>query len=273
MSGDWAKVELNTPDKPEIWQIAEILEIDPDAAFGKVFRIWAWFDEHTEDGNAPSVTKKLLDRKVGVTNFCNAMLQTGWMTEHEGVVTLTNFGKHNGETAKKRANTAKRVAQHRANAGSGECNAQSVTSALAREEKRREEKNSNKRTTSRNKFSDDHMKFAQWFCKSVSQVAPSMKPPNLESWANDIRLLNEIDNRDLSEMAKVFHFANKDSFWQANILSPRKFREKYTELHTQMISPSRNGNGGNGTRNTQTTINAAQKFLNTQDHEEAGAIQ
>lgn len=140
MSGDWAKVELNTPDKPEVWQIAEILDIDPDAAFGKVFRIWAWFDEHTEDGNAPSVTKKLLDRKVGVTGFCESMLQAGWMTEFEGVITLTNFGKHNGETAKKRANTAKRVSQHRANTSSTACNAQSVTSALAREEKRREEK-------------------------------------------------------------------------------------------------------------------------------------
>jgi hypothetical protein len=144
MSGDWAKVELNTPDKPEIWLIANILGIDPDAAFGKVFRIWAWFDEHTEDGNAHSVTKQLLDRKVGVTGFCDSMLQAGWMVEKDDQITLFDFSKHNGATAKKRANTAKRVAQHRANPEPKQCNAQSVTSALAREEKRREENISNK---------------------------------------------------------------------------------------------------------------------------------
>ena len=148
MSGDWAKVELNTPDKPEVWQIADALDIDPDAAFGKVFRVWAWFDEHTEDGNAPSVTKRLLDRQVGVTGFCDAMLQAGWMVEKEGFISLPNFDKHNGNTAKKRANTNARVAKHRASSSSKACNAPSVTKSVTREEKRREdikEKNKQKR--------------------------------------------------------------------------------------------------------------------------------
>lgn len=139
MSGDWAKIELNTPDKPEVWMIADILDIDPDAAFGKVFRVWAWFDEHTENGNAPSVTKRLLDRNVGVTGFCDAMLQAGWMVEEEGLIGLPNFDKHNGNTAKKRANTNRRVSQHRENAKENACNAQGVTKSVTREEKRRED--------------------------------------------------------------------------------------------------------------------------------------
>ena len=69
MAGDWIKCEISTPDKPEIWEIAEAANIDPDAVFGKLFRVWAWFDQHTEKGNAPSVTKKLIDRSVGVTGF------------------------------------------------------------------------------------------------------------------------------------------------------------------------------------------------------------
>lgn len=139
MSGDWAKVELNTPDKPEIWAIANELGIDPDAAFGKVFRVWAWFDEHTEDGNAPSVTKMLLDRQVGVTGFCDSLLHVGWMVENEGIVTLPNFDKHNGNTAKKRANTNARVAKHRATTSPSKCNVPSVTKSVTREEKRRED--------------------------------------------------------------------------------------------------------------------------------------
>ena len=31
MAGDWLKLEVATSDKPEVWQMAESLGIDPDA--------------------------------------------------------------------------------------------------------------------------------------------------------------------------------------------------------------------------------------------------
>jgi hypothetical protein len=40
MAGDWIKIEISTPDKPEVAIIAECLKIDPDAVVGKLFRIW-----------------------------------------------------------------------------------------------------------------------------------------------------------------------------------------------------------------------------------------
>lgn len=128
--------------------MAQILEIDPDAVVGKLLRVWAWFDEQTENGNASSVTKALLDRKVGVTGFVTAMLQVGWLIETEHGLSVPNFDRHNGHTAKKRVLTAKRVAESRANSNDvtprkQECNAVSVTPALAREEKIREDKNIN----------------------------------------------------------------------------------------------------------------------------------
>lgn len=144
MAGDWLKVEMGTPDKPEVWAVAETLGIDPDAAFGKLFRIWAWFDEQTESGNAPSVTKALLDRKVGVTGFCDAVIDAGWMIEEEKTIFLPNFDRHTGKTAKNRALTAKRAADHRRKSNddrNAQRNGASVTSALPREEKRREESN------------------------------------------------------------------------------------------------------------------------------------
>lgn len=78
MAGDWIKFEICTPDKAEVWQIADTLSIDPDAVVGKLLRVWIWFDQQTENGNAPSVTKKLLDRSVGVLGFATrAYLQDG----------------------------------------------------------------------------------------------------------------------------------------------------------------------------------------------------
>lgn len=138
MAGEWLKFEKATLDKPEVFAIAARLGIDPDAVVGKLIRVWSWFDTHTVDGNAAGVTPELLDRIAGATGFVTAMHESGWVVVAEGGVSLPNFDRHNGETAKKRALTAKRVAYHRAKGNAGS-NAGSVTPALAREEKRREE--------------------------------------------------------------------------------------------------------------------------------------
>ncbi len=142
----WIKFEINTSDKPEVWQIASQLGIEPDAVVGKLLRVWAWFDEHTVDGNAASVTKALLDSKVGVTGFCQAMIAAGWMIESNNKTSLPNFDRHNGKTAKNRALTAKRVGKFKAvndlvTQEFENSNAASVNSALPREDKIREDKN------------------------------------------------------------------------------------------------------------------------------------
>ena len=154
MAGDWVKIEKVTPEKPEVEGIADILDIDPDAVFGKLFRLWAWFDDHTTDGNATSVTKKLVDRKTGVNGFAEAMQRVGWLSESGGILSLPNFDRHNGKTAKKRALTAKRVAKskQKSNADTNaDTNAEVTPSALPREEKRREENKSNYVTSSEEK--------------------------------------------------------------------------------------------------------------------------
>lgn len=132
MAGDWIKFELTTLDKPEVCQIADLADIDPDAVVGKLMRVWGWFDQQTENGNAPSVSKKLLDRLVGVTGFCEHMKSVAWMIETEGVISLPHFDRHNGKTAKNRLLTAKRVANHKASNAKG--NASNVSGALPKED-------------------------------------------------------------------------------------------------------------------------------------------
>lgn len=131
-------MECSTPDKPEVLAISAAMGWDePDLTVGKLFRLWRWFDQHTTDGNARSVTSALLDRVVGVTGFVQAVADVGWLTVNEDGIRLNNFDRHNGETAKQRALTAKRVAGHKANAkgngdANGEGNGDIVTAALPR---------------------------------------------------------------------------------------------------------------------------------------------
>lgn len=138
MAGDWLKMEVDLPEKPEVWQIASIVGIDADSVVGKLLKVWRWFDAHTEDGNALGVTYPLVDHVAGVTGFAEAMALCGWLVQNGSVMSIPHFDRHNGKTAKNRALTAKRVAKCKEK-GNGEGNGASVTHALPREEKRREE--------------------------------------------------------------------------------------------------------------------------------------
>lgn len=115
MAADWIKMQKSLPEKPEVWAIAAALNLDSDTVVGKLFRVWSWFDEHTQDGSAERAIKSLLDNKVAAKGFCDAMISSGWMLQDEATISLPNFERHNSATAKVRACGAKRVAQHRQN--------------------------------------------------------------------------------------------------------------------------------------------------------------
>lgn len=131
MAGDWLKVEICTPDKPEIFSIAAELDLDPDVVFARLFRFWVWADQQTEC-NAFVTQVCAVDHVVGVKGFADALQKVGWLVPTKQGFELPNFNRHNGKTAKKRAQTLKRVKRNR--------NADGVTKALP--EKRREEKKS-----------------------------------------------------------------------------------------------------------------------------------
>jgi hypothetical protein len=157
MAGDWIKLQKDTPDKPEVLAIASRLGIDPDAVTGKLIRIWSWFDTHTTNGNATSVTYAFLDRITGVTGFAEQVELVGWLKQSGHELILPNFDFHNGETAKKRAMGKNRAEKHRNNA---ESNADSVTKTSP--EKRREEKSNTvaKATDGKPSLSPDEIIFS-----------------------------------------------------------------------------------------------------------------
>jgi hypothetical protein len=144
MAGDWLKIEAATPDKPEVFEIAVQLNMQPAEAFGRLFLVWRWFDQHTESGNAHNVTSAYLNHIAGVTGFAEAMHNVGWLDmKPDGSFgcSLPNFDRHNGKTAKTRVLTAKRVATHKLRNGNGAL----TQEALPREEKRREDKDTSRK--------------------------------------------------------------------------------------------------------------------------------
>lgn len=154
MAGDWIKVEHTTPDKPEVVKLAGILGIDQDAVVGKLLRLWIWADQQSVSGNAITVTNSFLDRLVFCPGFAAGLVKVGWLNGREGLLSIPNFDRHNGQTAKNRANTNRRVANSRKAHNervTKTCNANVTLGALQKPlpEKRREDNTTTPTTTGR----------------------------------------------------------------------------------------------------------------------------
>ena len=82
-------------------------------------------------------------------------------------------------------------------------------------------------------FTEMDLAMAKEMFARIQKLNPNHKQPNFDAWANDIRLLGERDGKSYPEIIDLFEWANQDRFWQANILSPRKLREKWDVLVLQ----------------------------------------
>ncbi|MEX5878585.1 replication protein [Proteus vulgaris] len=85
----------------------------------------------------------------------------------------------------------------------------------------------------------DDLKAAQWIYSQVLIVSPTTKEPNWSTWANDIRLMRQLDGHTHQDICRMFKWANRDSFWCSNVLSPAKLREKWDTLTIQSQQPNR----------------------------------
>ena len=158
MAGDWIKMRLSLDTSWRVIAIAQQLGIPELHVVGCLWKLWCWADQHTIDGNAIHVTDVTLDRFTSVTGFADALRKVGWLEGRDNALSFPRFAEHNGQTAKNRCETNKRVAKHR--------NAKTVTDVTQKPlpEKRREEKSNTKKSLKKDS------------CPEVPQSEPSEPP-------------------------------------------------------------------------------------------------
>lgn len=141
---DWIKVRHALVRSAKIRLMARELGCNQITALGLAVKWLCWIDEQTEDGET-SLLPKELDEEMGWRGCATALISIGWAAEDEkGRVVALEFDKHSGETAKKRAENARRQSnfkerKRRSNALALPGNADALPNALP-EENRREEK-------------------------------------------------------------------------------------------------------------------------------------
>ena len=96
-----------------------------------------------------------------------------------------------------------------------------------------EQKEESKKKPSSPGFSENDLKLADFMYAKIQQLNPGHKKPNLDKWANTIRLIRERDNKTHNDIESLFTWANNNNFWKTNILSPAKLRDQWDTLTIQ----------------------------------------
>lgn len=90
---------------------------------------------------------------------------------------------------------------------------------------------------------------SEFLFDEIRKRNPNHKQPNLQAWAKDIDLMIRVDNRSPEDIRAVIAWVQQDPFWQCNILSTKKLREKFDALKIKMEAQKHGNNGGNGNGN------------------------
>lgn len=104
----WIKIETHTPDKPEIRQLARLCQCSKAEAFLAFFRVFVWLDEQTDDGHVEFFTMQDADEIGGLCGFGEALQEVRWLTFGPTGAVVSNWDRHNGQSAKRRCLDAER---------------------------------------------------------------------------------------------------------------------------------------------------------------------
>lgn len=150
MAGDWIKMRIELLTHPKVVRILSAIrphdvqtKTDKFRAIGGLHAVWSVFDTHSEDGCLVGFTPETLDLTIGWEGFSQAMIAVGWMAwDGEETLTLPEFGEHNGQSAKRRAEDTKRKKHSRKSCPQNvrKMSAEVPDKMRTREEKRREDK-------------------------------------------------------------------------------------------------------------------------------------
>lgn len=133
MASDWIKWTKGLSRKREVRAIAHKLNLDRRIVATACMEFWEWADSETCDGHIQGVKMADIDDEVSIPGFADALESVGWLRCTSGGITIPNFDRHNGKSAKRRSLDSSRKSIRNNSASKAE-------KKRTREEKRREER-------------------------------------------------------------------------------------------------------------------------------------
>ena len=80
-----------------------------------------------------------------------------------------------------------------------------------------------------------YYQLAEYLFEEMKKNNPEARKPDFNKWANDIRLMMEIDKRKEEQVRNMITWSQSNDFWKGIILSAKKLREKYDQMKVQAL--------------------------------------
>lgn len=120
MATDWIKMRVNLADDGRVVALACKLGAHSAHVVGALHWLWSKADQHTVDGKLHGYRPDYIDKHVGIPGFTQALSELTkagkprpWVNISDDFVSICEFGRHNGTTAKERATDARRKSTKR----------------------------------------------------------------------------------------------------------------------------------------------------------------
>lgn len=103
MATDWIAACKTLSRKLEVLAIAQATRMRRREVVGTLLDFWAWADDETDDGTLPGLTiDSLASANTTPESFFVAMIQVGWLRQANGLISIPNFKRWMGKSAKGR---------------------------------------------------------------------------------------------------------------------------------------------------------------------------
>ncbi len=111
----WIKMRTNLRDDPRVLLVSKRIKCSTVSVIGGLYVLWSLADQYSVDGRLVGYGPEDLDKTVVITGFAEALAsdEVRWLEIDVQSLIVPRFKEHNGESAKSRSQTAKRVRQHR----------------------------------------------------------------------------------------------------------------------------------------------------------------
>ncbi|WP_335520477.1 replication protein [Neobacillus drentensis] len=174
--------------------------------------LWSWLKKLEKMGSIDIKTHN----KYSVISILH------W-SDYQGTLTTESQQIDNGLTRESQQNDNKMTTESQ----------QIDTNNNVNNEKNEENEKNGKKPSSPKQVYDEqsvHYQLALRLYQNILANNQDYKKPNLQKWANDVRLMIEQDKRTEEQISYLMDWVQQDSFWKSNILSPSKLREKFDQL-------------------------------------------
>ena len=75
-----------------------------------------------------------------------------------------------------------------------------------------------------------YLQLSEYLFSKMLLNNPEAKKPNMQSWADELRKMVELDGRTVEQVKGMIEWSQADDFWKINVLCTKKLREKYDQM-------------------------------------------